>query len=317
MINKEHKDRLYKMIFGNPDHRQWTLNLYNAVNGSDYDDPSQITYNTMGDALYMGMKNDVSFVLDMWLNIYGHQSTFNPNMPVRCLLYLGRLWSKQLIGNEKVSIYGKKQIRLPSPKFVVFYNGTEEEPDEAEQKLSNAFPEAHREKADIELKVRMLNINAGHNRELMEKCRPLYEYSWLVAKIREHGAKMGIEEAVDLALKEMPEDFGIREFLIANREEVRMSILTEYDEAKTMAYFKEEGREEGRKEGREEGREEGGQKHLIKQICRKLQKGKTAEQIAEELEEDDAYVRLVCNAAAESAADYDADKIYEHLCCKV
>ncbi|MBR1471141.1 MAG: hypothetical protein IJ600_05810, partial [Lachnospiraceae bacterium] len=243
MINKEHKDRLYKMIFGNPDHRQWTLNLYNAVNGSDYDDPSQITYNTMGDALYMGMKNDVSFVLDMWLNIYGHQSTFNPNMPVRCLLYLGRLWSKQLIGNEKVSIYGKKQIRLPSPKFVVFYNGTEEEPDEAEQKLSNAFPEAHREKADIELKVRMLNINAGHNRELMEKCRPLYEYSWLVAKIREHGAKMGIEEAVDLALKEMPEDFGIREFLIANREEVRMSILTEYDEAKTMAYFKEEGRE--------------------------------------------------------------------------
>ena len=70
------------MIFGNPEHRQWTLNLYNAVNGSNYDDPSQITYNTIGEVLYMGMRNDVSFVLDMWLNIYGHQSTLNPNMPV-------------------------------------------------------------------------------------------------------------------------------------------------------------------------------------------------------------------------------------------
>ncbi|MBO6207783.1 MAG: hypothetical protein J6O73_12700 [Lachnospiraceae bacterium] len=265
MINKEHKDRLYKMIFGNPEHRQWTLNLYNAVNGSNYDDPSQITYNTIGEVLYMGMRNDVSFVLDMWLNIYGHQSTLNPNMPVRCLMYLGRLWSKQLIGNSKWNIYGKKVIELPAPKCVVFYNGTEEEPDELELKLSDAFPEKYREKADVELKVRMLNINAGHNKELLEKCRPLYEYSWLVAKIREYNKTMEIEDAVDQVLKDMPDSFGIKPYLISNREEVRMSILTEYDEAKTMACFKEEGREEG--------------EDLLADVIKRIRNGETPEKI--------------------------------------
>ena len=298
MINKEHKDRLYKMIFGNPEHRQWTLNLYNAVNGSDYDDPSQITYNTIGEALYMGMRNDVSFVLDMWLNIYEHQSTFNPNMPVRSLLYLGKLWSGHLIGNGKVNIYGKKLIELPVPKFVVFYNGTDEEPDEQELRLSDAFPKEHREKADIELKVRMFNINAGHNKELLEKCRPLYEYSWLVAKIREYSAQMEVENAVDRVLKEMPDSFGIKAFLVANREEVRMSVLTEYDEAQTMAYFKEEGREEGE------------ERQLIKLICRKLQKGKSAEQIAEDLDEDEVRIQVICDVAADFAPDYDIDRVF-------
>lgn len=107
MINREHKDRLFKMIFGRPENRQWTLSLYNAVNGSAYEDASQIEFNTMEEMLYMGMKNDISFILDMWLSLYGHQSTFNPNMPVRCLLYLGSLWSKHLMGDSRVDIYGK------------------------------------------------------------------------------------------------------------------------------------------------------------------------------------------------------------------
>jgi len=256
-VNREHKDRLFKKIFGRPEHRDWTLSLYNAVNGTAYDDPSQIEFNTMEDTLYMGMKNDVSFVLDMQLNLYGHQSTYNPNAPVRCLLYLGRLWSKYLLGEDKINIYGSKLIMLPAPKFVVFYNGTENEPDEMILRLSSAFTEDRREKADIELKVRMLNINCGRNKKMLDDCRPLYEYSWLIAAIREYKAGMEIEAAVDKALEEMPDDFCIKSFLVANREEVRMSILTEYDEERIMNCFKEEGREEGIKEGRKEGIKEG------------------------------------------------------------
>jgi hypothetical protein len=219
------------------------------------------------------MKNDVSFVLDMWFNIYGHQSTFNPNVPVRCLLYLGRLWSKRLIGNSHVNIYGKKLVELPAPKFVVFYNGSEDEADALELRLSDAFPENRREKADIELKVRMININHGRNKDLIGKCRPLYEYSWFIARIRKNSLTMEMEDAVDLAIKEMPADFRIKAYLIANREEVRMSILTEYDEAKMMEYFKEEGREEGRKEGIDFR-----DSQMIENM---LRKGKTVEEIVE------------------------------------
>ena len=272
-INREHKDRLFKMIFGKPEHRDWTLSLYNAVNGTTYEDPSQITFNTMEDSLYMGMKNDVSFVLNMWLNLYEHQSTFNPNEPVRCLMYLGRLWSKELLGNKYLNIYGQKLVVLSVPKFVVLYNGTLEEPDEQILKLSSAFPENIRDQADVELRVRMINVNHGHSADVMDKCRSLYEYAWLIDKIREYNKDKDLEEAIDMALEEMPDDYIIKAFLTANREEVRMSILTEYDEQKLMNRFWEEGREEGLEEGRKEGQT------LLVEVITRLNKGESREQI--------------------------------------
>lgn len=306
-INREHKDRLFKMIFGRPEHRQWTLSLYNAVNGTSYDDPEQIEFNTMDDVLYMGMKNDLSFILDAWLSIYGHQSTFNPNMPVRCLFYLSWLWSKRLVGGDKVSIYGKRLIKLPVPKFVVFYNGTDDEPDERILHLSASFPEDRRDQSDVELRVRMVNINHDHNAELLKKCRPLYEYSWLIGKIREYALTIPIEKAVDRALKEMPEDFGIRKYLMENREEVCMKILTEYDEEKTMRILAEQAREDGFEEGREAGEDH----HLVEQICKKLRRGKDVEQIADEVEEDLTRVSGICDVAERFSPDYDPDEVFK------
>ena len=129
-------------------------------------------------------------------------------------------------------------------------------------KLSEAFPEDRRDKADIELKVRMININHGHSGDIAGKCRPLYEYSWFIDKIREYNTDGDMEKAADMALEDMPEDFGIKKYLVDNREDVRMSLLTEYDEQKLMDFFKEEGREEGLEKGREEGREESAEKML-------------------------------------------------------
>ena len=254
MVNREHKDRLFKMIFGREEHREWTLSLYNAVNGTSYDDPSQIEFNTMEDVLYMGMKNDLSFLLDMRLSLYGHQSTYSPNFPLRCFLYLGHLWSGMIAG--KPLIYSRRQIELPVPKCVIFYNGTDDEPDEMEMRLSDAFPEDKRGEADVELKLRLLNINKGHNSKLQAACRPMREYSWLIEAIRDGSGTMGIEEAVDKALEDMPDDFQIKEFLVRNREEVRMSVLTEYDEEATMKMLAEEFKEDWLEKGREEGRKE-------------------------------------------------------------
>ena len=253
MVNREHKDRLFKMIFGRPEHREWTLSLYNAVNGTDYEDPSCIEFNTLENVLFMGMKNDLSFILDCNLSVYEHQSSYNPNLPVRFLMYLGTLWSGWLYGSDDLDVYGTRLIELPVPRFVVFYNGTEKESEEMVLRLSDAFPEAIRDKSDIELKVTMLNVNSGKNTELMEKSRPLYEYAWLVDRIREGRKTMTIEAAVDKALEEMPEDFQIKTFLMENRGAVKMSILTEYDEEKHMRLTRKQSREEGREEGRKEG----------------------------------------------------------------
>ena len=204
-INREHKDRLFTFLFGEKGHKEWTLSLYNAVNGTDHMDPDNIEFTTMEDAVYMGMKNDVSFILCHVMNVYEQQSSYNPNMPVRQLMYAAKLYDKY-IQQKKLNIYGRKLARLPIPKLVAFYNGTEGEDDRI-LKLSDAFvQEGNGLEWDIEARVRMININYGKNESLLSLCRPLGEYSWLVAQIRENRRTMEIEQAVDRAIQDIPQD---------------------------------------------------------------------------------------------------------------
>ena len=251
MINEKHKDRLFSYMFGNEKHKEWTLSIYNAVNGSNYTDPGEIELNTIQNVLYMGMKNDVSFIIHGDMNLYGHQSTYNPNMPIRELMYTALLYDKYISGTN-ANIYGTKLIELPIPKLVVFYNGTDKTEDEVILELKDSFPaDKDADSSDIQARVRMLNINYGNNKTLLDACAPLMEYSWLIDKIRFHKSKdISIEDAVDQALDEMPDYFSIKSFLMDHKAEVRMMCITEYNEAETMQRFKEEGREEGRAEGR-------------------------------------------------------------------
>ena len=243
-INRKHKDRLFSFLFGEKGRKEWTLSLYNAVNNTHYTDPDSIEFTTMEDAVYMGMKNDVSFLLCQVMNVYEQQSSYNPNMPVRQLMYAAKLYDKY-IQQKKLNMYGKKLVELPVPKLVAFYNGTEGM-DDCILKLSDAFTRGGEiREADIEVRVRMLNINYGKNKSLLSSCRPLKEYSWLVERIRENQQTMGIEEAVDRAILDVPEDFETREFLIGHRAEVKDMCITEYNEAETMQLIREEGREEG------------------------------------------------------------------------
>ncbi len=250
MINKTHKDRLFSFLFGRQENRGWTLSLYNAVNNTSYTDAGGMEFTTIGDAVYMGMKNDLSFLLDSYMSVYEQQSTFNPNMPVRGLMYAGRLYDKY-IHMHHLNIYGKKMVTLPVPKLVTFYNGTDGKGDEVVLRLCDAFGEVlDARESDIQVRVRMLNINHGHNRKLMDACRPLSEYAWLVEEIRKNKREpMAIEEAVDKAINDMPEGFEIKGYLVGNRAEVKNMCITEYNEAETLQMFKEEGRKEGIKEG--------------------------------------------------------------------
>lgn len=247
MINTRYKDRLFSFIFGSPERKDWTLNLYNAVNGSSYTNPKDIEIMTIDDVLYMGMKNDMAFLLTDIANMYEQQSTYNPNMPVRKLMYAARLYDKYIHMN-KLNIYSTKQICLPVPKLVTFYNGTEDREDSILE-LKNAFRMENGQpidaESDIQVRVRMININFGKNKELMSVCRPLSEYAWFIEEIRRNNKDMDIEAAVDNALCTMPEDFGLKKLLIANKAEVKQMCITEYNEAETMERFREEGETRG------------------------------------------------------------------------
>ena len=257
MIARDNKDRLFRFIYGKEQNKKWTLELYNAVNGTAYTDENDMELINIESVLYMKMKNDVAFLLGGFINLYEHQSTYNPNMPLRELLYLSSMYERYVHMNG-LNIYGKTQLMLPVPKLLVFYNGEDEMPDETILTLTSSFPEEFREQSDVEVRVRMININAGHSNEIMQNCRTLREYAWFVEKTREKLAESEIgnmseeereiakERAIDEVLDAMPEDFVIKPFLIANRAEVKHMLLTEYDEKKTMEMFARDARKEQR-----------------------------------------------------------------------
>ena len=250
-INIIGKDRLFCFIFGREEHKEWTLSLYNSINGTDYSDPKSVEITTMEDYLYMGMKNDVSFIVNSDLSLYEHQSSFNPNMPVRQLIYLTRQYEKY-IKRTKQNIYGSKQMTLPVPKLITFYNGKEKKTDRV-LKLSDSFPKgSDPARSDVEVSVKMINIRPQYGSDYLKNCKPLSEYSWFVEEVRKNREKMDVETAVDKAIKDMPEDFEIRPYLIVHQMEVKEMLFTEYDEKETMELFKEEGREEGREQAIEE-----------------------------------------------------------------
>ena len=230
IINSEHKDRVFKFLFGNPDNKAWTLTLYNAVNGTNYTNPDDIQFNTIEDAIYLGMKNDISLIIMNEINLWEHQSTFNPNLPMRIFLYAAKLYEKY-IANSDYYPYSSTLQKIPRPKCFCFYNGTAEQPERQILKLSDSFDS----EGDIEVKVTMLNINYGKNKKLMEVCEPLNEYAWLVDAIRKHQKNlMNLEAAVDAAINEMPNEFVIKKFLLSNKAEVKGMFLTEWDQEKVL-----------------------------------------------------------------------------------
>ena len=105
--NIQYKDRLFNFIFGSEENKAWTLSLYNAVNGSSYTDPTAIEINTIKEVMYLGMHNDVSFLIADNMNLYEQQSTYNPNMPLRFLQYAGNL-----LGTKVVLVDGGALTRL-------------------------------------------------------------------------------------------------------------------------------------------------------------------------------------------------------------
>lgn len=242
-VNRIYKDRLYKMIFND---KSELLKLYNAINGTHYDDPAMLTITTLDNAIYMTMENDLSFIIDMRLALYEQQSMVNPNLPLRFLMYITDIYSAY---TKDMNIYGSKKVQIPLPSFVIFYNGVKSQPDRTEFLLSELFHPTTDQPA-LELKAVMLNINKGHNQELMNACHTLRDYSEYVARIRTYSAEMPLTDAVEKAITECIHENILRDFLLKNRAEAKAMSIYEYDEEKTLRMFREEGYEDGERNGK-------------------------------------------------------------------
>ena len=221
-VNRKYKDTIFRMLFSD---RKNLLSLYNAMNGTSYEDPEKLEIVTLENAIYMGMKNDLSFIIDTNLFLYEHQSTYTPNMPLRDLFYISSEY-QNLVDHK--SLYSSVLQKIPAPNFIVFYNGTEKKEDRWENALSEAYENLSGEPR-LELKVITLNINAGHNKELMEQCQILREYAQYVAKVRNYRKDMELDAAVEKAVNECIQEGILIEFLKKNKSEVIAVSIFEYD----------------------------------------------------------------------------------------
>ena len=239
-VNRKYKDTVFRMLFGND--RNELLKLYNAVNGSDYSNADDLTINTLENAIYVGMRNDVSFMFQDELEMYEHQSTLNPNLPLRFLFYVADLL--QDITGE-MNIYGTRMLEIPTPHFIMFYNGEEDLGDISEYRLSAMFtkPEEH---PQIELIVKIININKGEDNKVVKGCRTLQEYAEFIAVIRRYNKTMKLKEAVEKAVDDCIKGGILREFLLKNRARIIKMSIYEYDAKKQREFDREEGRAEER-----------------------------------------------------------------------
>ena len=244
---RKYKDKLFQRVFSD---KKDLLDLYNAVNQTSYTNPDDLEITTLEDVIYLSMKNDLSFIISSTLNLYEHQSTFNPNMPIRGLIYFARLY-EAYIKKHDLYVYGHKQIYLPAPQFIVFYNGKEAQPDELTLRLSDCFiPSLQTSSTPVlECQTRMVNINYGHNQKLLDNCKRLHDYSYFVAEVnRNLDLGYHLKDAIFSAINTCINNDVLSDILVKSQSEVFNMLLTEYDEKRHFKMLYKEGHEDGTNE---------------------------------------------------------------------
>ena len=279
-INKKYKDSVFIKLFSN---KKEIINLYNAIKDTNYDiEKTEIEIITLEKVLFMERNNDLCFTIDNKLVVLiEHQSTINNNMPLRFLLYIAREYEKILDENN---IYKKKLVKIPTPEFIVLYNGERNYEERKLLKLSDAF--YNNENVKLELIVDIININYNKNINIINKSKTLNEYSYFIYLVRENIKNNKdkvkkedlIKYSIEKTIKECIEKNILKEFLKMNSSEVLNMLYTEFKIEKAEKIWKEEafqdgievgiskGRELGREEGRELGREEGIEIGMVNQI---------------------------------------------------
>ncbi len=268
------RDRLFIAIFGKDNERskRWRLDLYNVLNGTNYTDPDALKLNTIENVIFVTMYNDVSFLIDSQMTLYEQQSRPNANMPLRGLFYFSQLYQKYLT-QEDMDLQRPSIVKIPNPRFVVFYNGQSERPERYKLRLSEAF-EIEDKSGDFEWTAEVININPNKNESLVKSCKPMYDYVRLVGRISANKKSgMKIEQAVSEAVGWAIEENFLEGFVREQKEEIIGMYLTEYNEERAIRNW------------RQDGIIEGAQQKAVEDARKLLADGKyTAEEISALLE---------------------------------
>ena len=309
----KYKDNVFCMLYRD---KKNLLELYNALNDSNYTNVDDLEVTTLKDGSYMKYKNDASFVLNMSLYMFEQQSSKNENMPLRFLHYLSDVY-REMFGNEL--LHRKTMMKIPVPYFVTFYNGKEKW-DRDKLTLAEMF-EKHVDNPQIDLQVKVIDING--NAEILKKCKSLRDYMTFVEKVRKKtdDEKINVREAVIQAIDECIEENILVDFFKEHREEIVEVSIYDYEEEKVRKTLADEAREEGLAEGIKEGIEKGIEKGIeegeiltkINQIMKKVRKSKSLPTIASELEEEEADIKPIYDAVVASAPDYNIEEIKAKL----
>ena len=314
-VTSKFKDNVFCMLYRD---KKNLLELYNALNNSAYTNVDDLQVTTLNGGSYMKYKNDASFLLCMSLYMFEQQSSKNPNMPLRFLHYVSDVF-RELFSNSM--LHRRSMIKIPVPHFVTFYNGLEKWiEDEDEIRLSHMY-EIPTDNPELELKVRVININKDVH--ILNKCKTLRDYMTFVNKVR---FKMGVQGddvriAVTEAMDECIDEDILVDFFEQHREEVVEVSIYDYDEEEVRRVLAEEyAQEYAQKVAKEvsekafaEGEQSGRQLNLINQVIKKVKKSKTLETIASELEEEEADIKPIYDAVVSSATDYDINVIKDRL----
>ena len=322
-VTSKFKDNVFCMLYRD---KKNLLELYNALNNSAYTNVDDLQVTTLNGGSYMKYKNDASFLLCMSLYMFEQQSSKNPNMPLRFLHYVSDVF-RELFSNSM--LHRRSMIKIPVPHFVTFYNGLEKWiEDEDEIRLSDMY-EIPTDNPELELKVRVININKDVH--ILNKCKTLRDYMTFVNKVR---FKMGVEGddvriAVTEAMNECIDEDILVDFFEQHREEVVEVSIYDYDEeevrkvlAKEMAEemvgemaeeMAEKMAEQLAEKYAQEAAEKAVEQNIISLVIKKVKKSKTLETIASELEEEEADIKPIYDAVVSSAPDYDINVIKDKL----
>ena len=284
--------------------RARALDVYNAMAGTAYTDPEIIEIHTLESGVSLTVHNDASFVvsMDSVLNIYEHQSTYNPNMPLRELIYFVTI-IKKLVENKY--LLSHKLVKIPTPKFAVFYNGDKTRPEREVLKLSDAY-ENQSDDPQLELMCTVYNINPGNNEDLKKRSQTLREYMIFVGYVNENLAKAkksdkDYETAIRDAVNRCIAEDILKEFLLERGEDVQKIMMFDLTYEKQM--------ENAKREWHNDGVEEGVIRQLAVSIVKKVKKNKTLEEIADELEESIETIQPIYDVVKKHAPEYDVDAI--------
>ena len=300
--NREFKSDVFSMLM---EDKANALEVYNVLNGSSYEDPEKIEFVNLKRGISLSIRNDAAFIVDTDVSIYEHQSSYNPNMPLRSLVYFVDIINEHVIKDR--DMLSRHKIRIPVPHFAVFYNGKDNRPEKEILRLSDSYNKPTDE-PELELTCTVYNINPGKDDGLLGRCKVLEGYTVFVEKVREfesENAVNPIERAIDYCIS----NNILESFFKKRKTEVLKAMTID------MTFERREGliRAEEREYGRVEGITLGGQIHLISQIRKKIQKGKSLDTIADELESTVDEIRPVYEVVQKFPDDTDVEKICEEL----